>query len=194
MPSHSAEKCTALNTRYAVHRITGNAGGGKGLSSRSTQDVARDAEIRQPSNPLSVQKLQMALHAKAKAEAGYRFYAFYEKILREDLLAHAYAQCHSNKGAPGVVGQEFADVEAYGVQRWLGYERDVETELRRGYSGTARRKGRQQTNWTYCCRATSPLYRHSTIDLAVGVRYVTHVPDRALHSLLNTDCRHAAVH
>jgi RNA-directed DNA polymerase len=72
------------------------------------------------STPLSVQKLQMALHAKAKAEAGYRFYALYDKILREDILAHAYAQCRSNKGAPGVDGQEFADVEAYGVQRWLG--------------------------------------------------------------------------
>jgi group II intron reverse transcriptase/maturase len=70
--------------------------------------------------PRSVQKLQRALHAKAKAEAGYRFYALYDKIYREDILAHAYAQCRSNKGAPGVDGQEFADVEAYGVQRWLG--------------------------------------------------------------------------
>jgi group II intron reverse transcriptase/maturase len=61
----------------------------------------------------------MALHAKAKAEAGYRFYALYDKIYREDILAHAYAQCRSNKGAPGVDGQDFADIEAYGVQRWL---------------------------------------------------------------------------
>ena len=38
-------------------------------------------------------------------------------------------------------------------------ERDVETELRRGYSGTARRKGRTQTNRTYRHRATSRLYR-----------------------------------
>jgi group II intron reverse transcriptase/maturase len=62
----------------------------------------------------------MALHAKAKAEAGYRFYALYDKISREDILAHAYAQCRSNKGAPGVDGQAFADIEAYGVERWLG--------------------------------------------------------------------------
>src|ERR1700681_2641653 len=62
----------------------------------------------------------MALHAKAKAEAGYRFYALYDKIHREDILAYAYAQCRSNKGAAGVDGQEFADVEAYGAQRWLG--------------------------------------------------------------------------
>jgi group II intron reverse transcriptase/maturase len=62
----------------------------------------------------------MALHAKAKSEAGYRFYALYDKIYREDILAHAYAQCRSNKGAPGVDRQDFADVEAYGVGRWLG--------------------------------------------------------------------------
>jgi RNA-directed DNA polymerase len=61
----------------------------------------------------------MALHAKAKAEAGYRFYALYDKISRDDILAHAYAQCRSNRGAPGIDGQDFADIEAYGVERWL---------------------------------------------------------------------------
>ena len=77
--------------------------------------------------PKSVQKLQTALHVKAKAEAGYRFYALYDKISREDILAHAYAQCRSNKslppakagGAPGIDGQDFADIEAYGFERWL---------------------------------------------------------------------------
>ena len=72
------------------------------------------------STPKSVQKLQTALHAKAKTEASYRFYALYDKVHREDILTHAYAQCRSNKGAPGVDGQDFAEVEAYGVQRWLG--------------------------------------------------------------------------
>ena len=97
------------------------------------------------STPKSVRKLQKALHAKAKAEAGYRFYALYDKISRDDILAHAYAQCRSNKGAPGVDGQEFADIEAYGVQRWLGelalalrqetyrrpYQKSVHTESQR---------------------------------------------------------------
>jgi len=62
----------------------------------------------------------MALHAKAKSEPGYRFYALYDKISREDILAHAWAQCRSNRGAPGVDSQDFVDVETYGVQRWLG--------------------------------------------------------------------------
>ncbi|MEE9366374.1 MAG: group II intron reverse transcriptase/maturase [Dehalococcoidales bacterium] len=72
------------------------------------------------STPKCVQRLQRALHAKAKAEPGFRFYALYDKIYREDILAHAYAQCRSNKGAPGVDRQDFADVRAYGVERWLG--------------------------------------------------------------------------
>src|SRR5260370_238169 len=64
--------------------------------------------------------MEKALHAKAKAEAEYRFYALYDKISREDILAHAYALCRSNKGAPGVDGQNFADIDAYGARQWLG--------------------------------------------------------------------------
>ena len=69
---------------------------------------------------MCVRKLQRALYAKAKSEPGYRFYALYDKMYREDVLAHAYAQCRSNKGAPGVDRQDFADIEACGVQKWLG--------------------------------------------------------------------------
>src|ERR1700693_2964471 len=93
---------------------------GRGLSSRRTQQVARDRGLGNLATPKRVQKLQTALHAKAKAEAGYRFYALYDKISRDDILAHAYAQCRSNKGASGVDGQDFADIGAYGGQRWLG--------------------------------------------------------------------------
>jgi group II intron reverse transcriptase/maturase len=71
--------------------------------------------------------LQRALHAKAKAEPSYRFYSLYDKIYREDILAHAYAQCRSNRGAPGIDGQNFADVEAYGIHRWLS---ELALELR----------------------------------------------------------------
>jgi RNA-directed DNA polymerase len=93
---------------------------GRDLSSRRTQQVARTRRLGNLATPASVQKLQMALHAKAKAAPGFRFYALYDKISRDDILMHAYAQCRSNKGAPGVDGQDFADIEAYGVQRWLG--------------------------------------------------------------------------
>jgi hypothetical protein len=70
--------------------------------------------------PSSVQKLQTALHAKAKAEPVFRFYALYDKIYREDILAHAYAQCRANKGAPGVDGQDFADYAGAGFLMLVG--------------------------------------------------------------------------
>ena len=40
--------------------------------------------------PSSVQKLQTALHAKAKESSDFRFYALYDKVYRKDVLAHAY--------------------------------------------------------------------------------------------------------
>lgn len=92
----------------------------RGLSSKQTQDVRKDRRLGNLSTPIRVQKLQRALHAKAKAEPDFRFYALYDKIYREDILAHAYAQCRSNKGAPGVDRQDFVEIEAYGVERWLG--------------------------------------------------------------------------
>ena len=79
------------------------------------------------STPNKVQELQKALHAKAKGEPGYRFYALYDKLYREDVLAHAYARCKTNAGAAGVDGVRFENIETYGVQRWLG---ELALELR----------------------------------------------------------------
>ena len=70
--------------------------------------------------PPSVQKLQTALQAKAKGSPGYRFYLLYDKLYREDVLAFAYRCCQANGGSAGVDGQTFADIEAYGLERWLG--------------------------------------------------------------------------
>jgi RNA-directed DNA polymerase len=70
--------------------------------------------------PESVQKLRTALQAKAKSAPNYRFYLLYDKLYRKDVLAYAYQRCKANKGAPGIDGQEFVDIEAYGVDRWLG--------------------------------------------------------------------------
>ncbi len=69
--------------------------------------------------PLSVQKLQTALHDKAKGSPSFRFYALYDKVYRKDVLAFAYECCKANKGAAGVDGQSFEGIEEYGVERWL---------------------------------------------------------------------------
>jgi group II intron reverse transcriptase/maturase len=60
------------------------------------------------------------LQAKAKGSPGCRFYLLYDKVYRKDVLAHAYRCCRANRGAPGVDGQDFADIDAYGEERWLG--------------------------------------------------------------------------
>jgi group II intron reverse transcriptase/maturase len=67
----------------------------------------------------SVQKLQTALHAKAKGEPKFRFYALYDKVYRKDVLWTAWQRCLINQGAAGVDGQTFADIEKYGVTKWL---------------------------------------------------------------------------
>jgi RNA-directed DNA polymerase len=69
--------------------------------------------------PASVQKLRTALQVKAKEKPDYRFYLLYDKVYRKDVLAYAYQRCKANNGAPGIDGQDFADVEAYGEERWL---------------------------------------------------------------------------
>jgi retron-type reverse transcriptase len=78
--------------------------------------------------PPKVQKLQEALHAKAKRSPGYRFYALYDKVHRRDILEFAYARCRANGGVAGVDRQEFDDIESYGVDRWLD---EVAEDLRR---------------------------------------------------------------
>src|SRR5438552_11439688 len=98
----------------------GNAGGGKWpqlkANARSDEGGGIDVSL---TTPESVQKLQKALHDKAKESPDFRFYALYDKVYRKDILAFAYERCKANGGAAGVDGQTFEDIEAYGVERWL---------------------------------------------------------------------------
>jgi RNA-directed DNA polymerase len=63
---------------------------------------------------LPVQKLQTALHDKAKESPNLRFHAVYDKVYRKDILTFAYACCKANGGAAGVDNQTFEDIETYG--------------------------------------------------------------------------------
>ena len=67
-----------------------------------------------------VQRLQTALHAKAKGAPGFRFYSLSDKVWRDDVLAVAWQTVRRNGGAAGVDGETVADVESFGVDRWLG--------------------------------------------------------------------------
>ncbi len=72
------------------------------------------------SDPEKVRRLQTALHAKAKESPDFRFYSLSDKVWRADVMAVAWREVRRNGGAAGVDGQTVADIEAYGVDRWLG--------------------------------------------------------------------------
>src|SRR5471032_199778 len=69
--------------------------------------------------PDKIRSLQRKLYCKAKAEPTFRFYLLYDKICREDILAHAYRLTRVNAGAPGVVGTTFAKSEEQGLEAGL---------------------------------------------------------------------------
>lgn len=79
--------------------------------------------------PEKIRTLQRALYVKAKQEPTRRFHVLYDKVWREDILAHAYALSRANGGVPGVDGETFSRIEVYGVERWLD---ELREEVRTG--------------------------------------------------------------
>jgi RNA-directed DNA polymerase len=77
--------------------------------------------------PEGIRRLQRKLYRKAKDEPDYRFYLLYDKVYREDILAHAYERAKAHRGAPGVDGQSFEGIEAQGLEKWL---KELGNELR----------------------------------------------------------------
>src|ERR1700756_956555 len=92
----------------------------RSLSGKETQEATKaEGLVSNLTTPAGVQKLQTALHDKAKESPSFRFYALYDKVYRKDVLAFAYACCKANGGAAGVDNQTFEDIETYGEERWL---------------------------------------------------------------------------
>jgi len=79
--------------------------------------------------PEKLQRLQEVLYAKAKQEPSRRFHFLYDKVWRDDILAHAFALSRKNGGAPGVDGETFSYIETKGVERWVN---KLKEELRTG--------------------------------------------------------------
>jgi RNA-directed DNA polymerase len=69
--------------------------------------------------PDQVERLRKKLYEKAKREPDFRFYSLYDKVCWAEILQRAYRQAKSNAGSAGVDGVRFADIEAYGEDRWL---------------------------------------------------------------------------
>jgi len=76
--------------------------------------------------PTKLEEFQQKLYAKAKAEPGFRFYQLYDKLYRWDVLMEALSRAKANRGAAGVDGQTFEQVEQYGEEQWL---KELQREL-----------------------------------------------------------------
>lgn len=80
--------------------------------------------MTQSLGPERVERLRKKLCEKAKREPDFRFYTLYDKVCWPETLSVAYARAKANRGAPGVDGVRFKEIESYGVERWLGELRE----------------------------------------------------------------------
>ncbi len=79
--------------------------------------------------PDRIRTFQRKLYLKAKAEPDFRFYLLYDKIYREDILAHAYRLARANRGIAGVDGITFEQIESEGLDEWLsGIRKQLRTK------------------------------------------------------------------
>ena len=117
---------------------TNNAAGGKGPcgggdgGGGKREGVAGKTGPKNPRGPEpadKVRQLRRRLYVAAKRSPGRRFHALFDRIYRSDVLWEAWKRVRRNKGSAGVDAQTLAEVESYGVGRFV---EEIGTELRAG--------------------------------------------------------------
>lgn len=108
--------------------VKNNAAGGKGpcgghvegrVTSKGMAGKTGPNSPRRRSAEDKVRYLQRRLWAAAKRSPTRRFHALYDRIHRSDVLREAWKRVRRNRGSAGLDAQSIADVEEYGVERFL---------------------------------------------------------------------------
>lgn len=102
---------------------------GSGGTCEGMTGIDRSNNPRGQRTPDKVRQLQRQLWTAAKRSPERRFHALYDRIYRRDVLWEAWRRTRRNKGAAGVDGQTFADIEEQGVEAFL---EGLHVELREG--------------------------------------------------------------
>jgi RNA-directed DNA polymerase len=111
-----------------VMAATNNAVGGKGPCGGQVEGGGKRKGMAGKSGPNSpdgrkpvdnVRRLQRRLWAAAKRAPGRRFHALYDRIWRRDVLQEAWKRVRRNRGSAGLDALTIAEIEQYGVERFI---------------------------------------------------------------------------
>lgn len=76
-----------------------------------------------------VRKLQRNLYLAAKLNSKRKFHALHDKAYRKDVLMESWKRVKANGGAGGIDKMTIADVEAYGLEKFI---QEIQQELEEG--------------------------------------------------------------